>query len=64
MKENMKENIESFILDIVGAAFIMAYLFFTPIIVGTVMFVLDLPQSLALFLLLEGMFLLAPLFLK
>ena len=63
IKKNTVENIESFILDLVGASFLVAYLFLTPIITGTVMIALDLPQSLTLFLLLEGMFILAPLFL-
>ncbi len=63
MKKNTVENIESFILELVGASFLVAYLFLTPIITGAAMFTLDLPQSLTLFLLLEGLFLLAPLFL-
>ena len=63
MKENMRENIESFIHDLVGAAFLIAYLFLTPIITGIVMLALDLPQSLTLFALLEALLLLAPLFL-
>ena len=63
IKKNTVENIESFILDLVGASFLVAYLFLTPIITGTVMLTLDLPQCLTLFLLLEGMFILAPLFL-
>ncbi len=62
-KKSTVENIESFILDLVGASFLVAYLFLTPIITGTVMIVLDLPQSLTLFLLLEGTLLLAPLLL-
>jgi len=63
IKKSTVENIESFILDLVGASFLVAYLFLTPIITGTVMIALDLPQSLTLFLLLEGLFILAPLFL-
>ena len=59
----MRENIESFFLDLVGTAFLMAYLFLTPVITGTVMLAIDLPQSLTLFALLEVLLLLAPLFL-
>jgi len=63
VKERAKKNIESFILELVGASFLMVYLFLTPFLAGSMMLALDLPHDLTLFVLIEVLLLLAPLFL-